>query len=310
MNKATSKRQREIETPYEELHDEQWVRLDDVELAEAEKEFTKNNEGARMRSAAKKGDSGAQFALAIMHITGSGGVNRDEDLAVKWISRAAKQGHSDGQHIYASMLEKGFGSLEVDIEAALGWFEKAAAQDNPDSLYRLAKLLRDNPNVTPDAIHVDVKTASSQLEGEEAAPVLSRNAHILSLLERATELGGGVDPQVFHDLAEALLVTHSNSNSTMPSAAVNTRVHDLLRKASAMGHYASMYRLSELYRAEGNLEEARSAMLEAAEEDYKPAQLALAAMLRSGEGGPVDEAEADEWERLSSLEEFESEIVE
>nr|AKG47441.1 Polar organelle development protein [Pectobacterium carotovorum] len=87
---------------------------------------------------AKKGDSNAQFELARMYATGSGGP-QDYIKARHWFLQSAKQGNSKAQTNLGILLARGQGG-DKDYIGARKWFLKASEQNDGEAYFNLAAL--------------------------------------------------------------------------------------------------------------------------------------------------------------------------
>ena len=95
-----------------------------------EKAFTSCKEEAEL------GNAEAQYYLAYMYYNGEG-VEKDEQEAVYWSTKAAEQGNAEAQYYLVYMYYNGEGE-EVDEQEAAYWSTKAAEQGNTDAQYYLA----------------------------------------------------------------------------------------------------------------------------------------------------------------------------
>jgi TPR repeat protein len=77
-----------------------------------------------LQTAAKHGDSEAQFSLGIAYGQGSLGTT-DYREALNWLQKSAKQGHPDAQVSLGQMYEHGEG-VKPNYSMAAKWYRKAA----------------------------------------------------------------------------------------------------------------------------------------------------------------------------------------
>ena len=113
------------------------------------------------RPLAETGDAAAQYNLGVLYDEGLG-VERDDETALLWWTRAAQQDHRLAQHNLAlTLLERG-GPL--DLAEAVTWLERAAATGFARSQYSLAKLYAAGQGVEPD----DDKAFALMLEAGQA----------------------------------------------------------------------------------------------------------------------------------------------
>merc|ERR1719401_80427 len=75
---------------------------------------------------AREGDADAQFQVGYAYLMGVG-VDKEPDLAVKFIRKAAEQGSPDAQKQLGVMHINGEAGLPKDLELAEVWFRKAAS---------------------------------------------------------------------------------------------------------------------------------------------------------------------------------------
>lgn len=87
------------------------------------------------RKAAQKGYPAAQYDLGLLYIKGDG-VEKDEEVAVKWFKKAAEQGYPAAQYTLGLCFRVGMG-VEQDEEEAVTWFAEAAQQEHGGAQYAL-----------------------------------------------------------------------------------------------------------------------------------------------------------------------------
>ncbi|MDP7428471.1 MAG: tetratricopeptide repeat protein [Alphaproteobacteria bacterium] len=68
------------------------------------------------------------------------GVEPDEELAVKWYSKAVEQGDDDAQARLGLMYESGTG-VEKNLEKAKRWYGLSAEQGNAEALSLLDRMV-------------------------------------------------------------------------------------------------------------------------------------------------------------------------
>lgn len=93
----------------------------------------------RMERLARRGYAPAQFHLATLYATGTGGVARNPEEARHWTKRAAEDGESKAMHNLALYYIDGTGGLTNPV-AAGQWFRKAADLGVIDSQFNLGRL--------------------------------------------------------------------------------------------------------------------------------------------------------------------------
>ena len=96
---------------------------------------------------AKSGHVLAQTLIGSMYAYGEG-VERSDENAFKWLSRAAKSGSSQAQYNLAILYENGYGTTK-DNQQARKWFKAAADQGRKDAAARYTLLTEQQPNSKP-----------------------------------------------------------------------------------------------------------------------------------------------------------------
>ena len=91
-----------------------------------------------LRTAASRGDSGAQYQLAVRYADGRG-VTQNPVLAAQWFMKAARQDVPAAEYRLGVMYEKGFG-VARDFKTALDWYHKAADAGHVRAMHNLAVL--------------------------------------------------------------------------------------------------------------------------------------------------------------------------
>jgi len=97
---------------------------------------------------AEEGHVLAQTLVGSMYAYGEG-VERDDEQAFKWLSRAANKGSAQAQYNLGILYENGFGT-DTDRVLARKWFKAAADQGRKDAAARYA-LLEEAP---AESVHV------------------------------------------------------------------------------------------------------------------------------------------------------------
>jgi localization factor PodJL len=101
-----------------------------------------------LRTAAGKGDPGAQYEIAQRFADGRG-VPQNLAEAADWFDRAAKQGRVVAQFRLGGFYEKGFG-VKKDLEAARRLYTAAAEAGNAKAMHNLAVLYAEGLDGKPD----------------------------------------------------------------------------------------------------------------------------------------------------------------
>jgi hypothetical protein len=92
-----------------------------------------------LRKAAEQGHVGAQSALGWKYMTGDG-VRRDESVAFAWLRRAAERGNTSAQNNLGVLYAQGRG-VTADLVEAERWFRSAAEKGAADAQRNLDALL-------------------------------------------------------------------------------------------------------------------------------------------------------------------------
>ncbi|HSJ01896.1 MAG TPA: tetratricopeptide repeat protein, partial [Verrucomicrobium sp.] len=109
-----------------------------------EREF----DAAALKQLAERGNADAQFELGIRYLGGEG-LDKDEQKAVEWLTRAADQEKLEAMNALGTMNEEGVG-FPKDEKKAFEWYEKAAkygfplAQQNLSQCYEMGKGVEKN----------------------------------------------------------------------------------------------------------------------------------------------------------------------
>jgi localization factor PodJL len=91
-----------------------------------------------LRTAALRGDPGAQYALADRYAQGTG-VVQNPTLAAQWFLRAARQNVALAAYRLGLIYEKGIGEPR-DLKSAMDWYRQAALAGNVRAMHNLAVL--------------------------------------------------------------------------------------------------------------------------------------------------------------------------
>ncbi|WP_392565987.1 tetratricopeptide repeat protein [Utexia brackfieldae] len=106
-----------------------------------------------VRIAAEKGDSEAQYHLALAYDSGQG-VAVNHETAVYWYQKAAENGYLDAMFNLAVSYDDGDG-IKQDKAQAIFWYTKAAEQGDPDAQNNLAIIYEegDGTDIDYDKAH-------------------------------------------------------------------------------------------------------------------------------------------------------------
>ncbi len=98
--------------------------------------------------AAKKGQSDAQYDLAMMYFNGDQ-VKTDHKSAQHWLNVAAQQNNVKAQYRLAMMAEMGIGTEKNNTEA-FAWYLKAANQGHAKAQYKVADAYQTGTGIEKD----------------------------------------------------------------------------------------------------------------------------------------------------------------
>jgi hypothetical protein len=87
---------------------------------------------------AEKNDPLAEYKLAQMYTQGYG-VDRNKQVARKWLERAAQHGHAEAQYELGLALLSGRDVVQ-DFERSAEWLRKAAASGNANAQFELGRM--------------------------------------------------------------------------------------------------------------------------------------------------------------------------
>jgi localization factor PodJL len=104
--------------------------------------------GSALRAAAARGDTAAQYEVALRYAEGRG-VPQNLTEAAEWFERAAKQGLVPAQFRLGGFYEKGLG-VKKDLEAARRFYLAAGEAGNAKALHNLAVLYAEGIDGKPD----------------------------------------------------------------------------------------------------------------------------------------------------------------
>ena len=107
--------------------------------------YKKAYEKAMLRT--NDGDPSAQFVLGKIYDYGNGGVEQNQEIAVRWYLRAAEQGYPGAQFNLGNCYQLGEGVKE-DKEQAVYWYRQAAIQGDADSQYMLGLCYASGEGIT------------------------------------------------------------------------------------------------------------------------------------------------------------------
>ncbi len=116
---------------------------------------------------AEKGDSDAQFRLAVMYYHGRG-VARDFTKALDLFKKAALQGHPLAQYNVGFMYEKGEGTAQ-DYAIAAKYYRQSAERGNLLAQYKLGSVYEKGQGVAPDEVQALMWYTLAAIRGDVTA---------------------------------------------------------------------------------------------------------------------------------------------
>jgi uncharacterized protein len=122
-------------------------------------------------AAARTGDGGAAYYLAVMDRNGYG-APQDFAHALVWLKIAAQQGVVDAMFLLGNAYAAGEGASQ-DRAIAMKWYQQAADQEHPEALQQLAMAYRDGSDgMKRDkaAFEAHVMEVSHSLKHPQAKP--------------------------------------------------------------------------------------------------------------------------------------------
>lgn len=129
---------------------------------------------AEFKQAAETGDVYAQYNLGVMFALGQG-VEKDEDLALKWYRKAAEKGFAPAQYSLGQAYEEAWG-VSYSPKIALDWYRKAAEQDYPRAQLSLGLLYARGLGVNQDVVQAYKWFHLAALSGDALAEHNRANA--------------------------------------------------------------------------------------------------------------------------------------
>ncbi|MGL5093284.1 MAG: tetratricopeptide repeat protein [Aeromonas sobria] len=232
--------------------------------------------------AAKRDHAEAQLILARWYSKQPGA---DTD-AIKWLERSVELGNRDAQYLLGERYAQGKGVVKRP-DLAQRWNDKAAAQQQPDALLQKAKqALPSNAFATyqraanAGSAEAELWLGMAYLAGEKVAadPALGRY-----WLELAAGHGS-------HEAEYQLSLQQVDQKQQVY----------WLEKAADGGVTHALFELAELQHKQGELEQARASYAKAAQQGHILAQYTYGEMLRLGQGGKEDYAQALKQYRLAA----------
>ncbi len=222
-----------------------------------------------LRPLAEEGDSGAQYSLGLMYLSGWG-VKKDWTEAGKWFRRAADQGDEYSKLLLAIVLD-----AEGKFVEAANLYRFAADKGEASAQFRLGQLYLDGRGVPKDP------------------------AEAAKLFRRAAEQGYAEGQEKL-----GILLFEGVGIRQDASAAVK-----LWLKAAAQGKTTSKYLLGQAYYRGAGVEqdyvEAARWFRLAAQEGDEEAQYMLGVMHNNGEGLPKDPVKGLMWFLLADAQNYE-----
>ena len=232
--------------------------------------------------AAKRDHAEAQLILAQWYGQQPGA---DSD-AVKWLEQAAEEGNRDAQYLLGERYAQGKG-VAKRTDLALRWNDKAAAQQQPDALLQQAKQAAPTYAFTGYQRAATVGSAEAELWLGKAYLAGEQIPTDPALGRYWLELAAG------HGSHEA------EYQLSLQQVDQKQQVY-WLEKAADGGVPKALFKLAELQHKQGELERARANYAKAAQQGHIAAQYTYGEMLRLGQGGKEDYAQALKQYRLAA----------
>ncbi|MGY1511971.1 tetratricopeptide repeat protein [Aeromonas hydrophila] len=232
--------------------------------------------------AAKRDHTEAQLILARWYSKQPGA---DAD-AVKWLERAANLGNRDAQYLLGERYQQGKGVAKRPV-LAQRWNDKAAAQQQPDALLQQAK---------------QAASANAFTAYQRAANAGSAEAELWLGMAYLAGKQVPTDPALgcyWLELAAGHGSHEAEYQLSLQQVDQEQQLHWLTRAADG-GITKAWFELAELQHKQGTLEQARASYAKAAQQGHILAQYTYGEMLRLGQGGKEDYAQALKLYRLAA----------
>ncbi|WP_017788614.1 tetratricopeptide repeat protein [Aeromonas dhakensis] len=232
--------------------------------------------------AAKQDHAEAQLILARWYSAQPGA---DTD-AVKWLERSAELGNRDAQYLLGERYAQGKGVVKRP-DLAQRWNDRAAAQQQLDALLQQAK---------------QVAPANAFAAYQRAANAGSAEAELWLGMAYLAGEQIPTDPALGCYWLE-LAAGHGSHEAEyqLSLQQVDQKQHVYwLEKAANGGIPKALFELAELQHKQGELEQARASYAKAAQQGHMLAQYTYGEMLRLGQGGKEDYAQALKQYRLAA----------
>ncbi|MGE3319300.1 MAG: SEL1-like repeat protein [Candidatus Berkiella sp.] len=245
---------------------------------------------------AQAGDLNAQVTLANLYLNGTLGTD-DYKQALPWLILAASQGHTEAQMQVARSLQLGRGTAKNE-EQAFHWIQLAAKGNHPEAQVALGQCYLEGKGVAKDENMAITWFSDCAQQGNTeamyqlAALFLSPGPHqkvdeAQSLLQTAAENG--------HALSMLKLGKLYHEGTVIPKD--DSKALYWYSQANSQNQPEAEYELAMLLLKETwEINEDPVHLLnKAAEQNYVPAQLALAKIYQDGQKVPRNEANAFSW---------------
>lgn len=214
---------------------------------------------------ALQGDHDAQNTIGFMYLMGKG-VDKDRELALKYLKLAAEGGVAQAAHRIATMYDQGQCYTDPDLDKAVQWYQRAADLGYPDSQFQLAGIM-----MMEDSKYYDASRAIKYLA--------------------AAADGGQVEAQ--HQLGMAYAFGSNGVRRSVPKARKYLEASCKGGYDQAMVDYANM--CFEGQALPRDMATAAKWFLEAAKHYNGMAQYAIGCMYGNGYYFEQDNAEAAKW---------------
>jgi hypothetical protein len=145
---------------------------------------------ACFHAAALQGLAASQAAVGIEYLCGTGGVERDDNEASRWLRLAADQGHAEGQFQLSQLAFFGAGGVRQSTSKAVALLTQAADQGHEAAASELDRLAQ-------VASGTDLSEAAAPLLPSTRATSANAVGQLLHAPPIATELAPGCRVQLF-----------------------------------------------------------------------------------------------------------------
>lgn len=245
---------------------------------------------------AQSGDATAQFTLANLYLDGTF-AKEDWQQAMPWIILAANQGHLEAQMVLATCLQQGKGVTKNE-QQAVHWLEQAAKGNHERAQVALGVCYKEGKGVEKNEATAIKWFADCAKKGNTEATYQLALMHLTpgvsyqpdeaqNLLLMASEKGHGLSMLTLGRLyREGTVLTKDDSKALYWYAQANAQRHPEAQYELAMLVLNGVWKMNE---------DPIELLQQSAEQQYVPAQLALAKIYQEGQKVPRNDHKAFEW---------------